>query len=87
MPDDSSRIVLTGFTNADRIDGLFASRMVDVAYIDRMTPDAIYVISDDPPATADYPWIADIIQHVLTEEGITGVNISLPTSRELATTT
>ena len=78
MLDDSSRIKLTGFADASRIDELFGSLMVDVAYIDHITPDTIYVISDDPPATADYPWIADIIRHVLAENGVTGVNISLP---------
>lgn len=78
MLTESSRIKLTGYRDAGGIDNLIASWLVDVAYVDRIEDDAIYLISDDPPESADYPWIADILSHTLNKHGITGVNIHLP---------
>ena len=78
MPTESSRIKLTGYRDTDEIDNLIASWLVDVAYVDRIEDDAIYLISDEPPESADYHWIADILSHTLTKHGIVGVNIELP---------
>ena len=78
MLTESSRIKLTGYRDAGEIDNLIASWLVDVAYVDRIEDDAIYLISDEPPESADYPWIADILSHTLTKHGIAGVTIELP---------
>lgn len=78
MSQHRQRIKLTGFRDASVIDAIFASSMVDVAYIDEIVPDAIYVISEDPDNTADFTWLREIISQTLKDQGIEGVTIQIP---------
>lgn len=71
---------MTGHTSTDAVEKLFASSLVDVAYVIETTNDAIYMVADDPewPADADeYEWLCSIIKEALLDQGIGSIHLSL----------
>lgn len=73
------RIKLSGFRDANEIARIFESFMVDVAYVDRVTDDAILIVPDsvDLDIEADYAWLRSVIDETLHSAGISGVKIEL----------
>ncbi len=54
--------------------------MVDVAYIDEVTEDAVYVIADGGDDYEDpdtFTWIREVIRDVMRDQKIPNVRISL----------
>ena len=47
------RLKLNGYRSASEVDSVFASSMVDVAYVDEITDDGIIILADDPKWPAD----------------------------------
>jgi hypothetical protein len=75
-----ARIRITGFRNAKTIDEIFASSLVDVAYVDEVLPDAIYAISDvgvDLERPEDFAWVKGVIESTLARHGEGPVAITL----------
>ena len=75
-----ARIKLVGSRDAKTIEDIFASSMVDVAYIDEVTPDTIYVIGDvgvDFEQSADFVWVKEIIETTLADYDVRNIEITL----------
>ena len=75
---NAPRLKLTGYQSASQIDSIFASRMVDVAYVDEITDDGIYVIADNPdwPSDSrDFDWLCSAIRETLEQCGVANVRI------------
>jgi hypothetical protein len=79
MIPSKRRIKLSGYRDADEIAKIFASSMVDIAYVDRVVDDAILAIPDDPDldTEASYEWLRTVINEALQSAGISGVSIEL----------
>jgi hypothetical protein len=78
--DDRPRLKLTGHSSADEVDAVFASSLVDVAYVIETTEAAVFVVADDPawPTDgADYEWLCSVIKDTLAEYGMLGIELSL----------
>jgi hypothetical protein len=74
------RIKIVGFEDARTIEDVFASDMVDVAYVDQITPDAIYVIGDvgiDFERPEDFAWVKEAIEATLAQYNVTNLGITL----------
>ncbi len=80
MPARAARIRLEGYSDAEAVQDIFASSLVDVAYVDEVTPRGIFVTPDvgvnlnDP---ADYEWVKSVIQSTLEDHRQHGVRIEL----------
>jgi hypothetical protein len=75
-----ARIKIVGFNDANVIKDIFASSMVDVAYIDEVTPDAIYIIGDvgiDFQKPDDFEWIKEVIEDTLAQHDLRNLRITL----------
>ena len=75
-----ARIKITGFNEAKVIEDVFASSMVDVAYIDEITTDAIYIVGDvgiDFEKPTDFKWIKEIIEDTLAQYNVMKFEITL----------
>jgi hypothetical protein len=75
-----ARIKLVGFGDAKTIEDIFASSMVDVAYIDEVTPDAIYVIGDigiNFERPEDFVWVKEVIEATLAQYNVRNLEITL----------
>jgi hypothetical protein len=62
------------------VENLFASFLVDVAYIDETTPGAIFVVGGGTVSLADragYEWLASVIGQTLTDCGILRVQMAV----------
>ena len=73
-------IKLTGYHDAAKLEEIFASDLVDVAYVDDVGPDSIHIIGDnciDLSDPKDYAWAASLIEGVLQEHGIVGTRMEL----------
>jgi hypothetical protein len=74
------RLKLTGHCSAEEVDAIFASFLVDVAYVIEETAEAVYIVADDaawPTDRTDYDWLCSIIKETLANNGIQGVELSL----------
>jgi hypothetical protein len=70
---------LTGHRSGEEVDAVFASSLVDVAYVIEVTPDAVLVVADDPAwptDQVDYHWLCSVIQETLGAHGIAGVELA-----------
>jgi hypothetical protein len=79
------RLKLTGDISAEQVDMIFASYMVDIAHIDEIKPDAVYIIADNPrwpTDTEDYQWLCEIIISTLQEHGIEGALLTFEPPEE-----
>lgn len=80
MPARAARIRLDGYSDAEAIEGIFASSLVDVAYVEEITPRGIFVTPDtsvnlnDP---ADFEWVKSVIQTTLEDYHQNGIRIEL----------
>ena len=75
-----ARIKIVGFEDAKEIEDVFASCMVDVAYVDEVTTDAIYVTGDvgiDFEKREDFEWVKEVIEVTMAHEGAEKLEISL----------
>jgi hypothetical protein len=82
---DYPRLKMTGYESASQIDSIFGSFMVDVAYIDEITDDCIFIYADDdiwPADQRDYEWLCSTITETLNEHGIKGANLELVPANE-----
>jgi hypothetical protein len=80
-----ARMRIGGFRDASIIEDIFASSMVDVAYVDEVTPDAIYVIGDvwiDFDRPEDFAWVKDVIETTLEEYGVRELEITVTNGDE-----
>jgi hypothetical protein len=78
--DGRPRLKMIGHTSADAVEAIFASSMVDVAYVVETTNDALYIVADDPkwPANpAEYEWLCSVIQETLGDHGIGRIHLSV----------
>lgn len=76
--NETKRLRLTGYTDAGAVEEAFASRIVDVAYIDAVTPREIFVVADvgiDLGDRRDREWVSDVIRSVLESVGQSGIVI------------
>ena len=74
------RIRLTGFHDAAKVENIFASFLVDVAYVDDIGPDGIDIIGDDCidlSDSKDYAWATSLIEGVLRDHGIVDIFLEL----------
>ena len=74
------RIRLTGFHDAAKVESIFASFLVDVAYVNDIGPDDIDIIGDDCIDLSDpkvYAWAASLIEDVLRGHGIVDIAMEL----------
>ena len=74
------RIRLTGYRSAEDVETVFAFSLVDVAYVIEATPEAVYIVADDPAWPTDpkdYEWLCSVIRETLAADGIKGVELSL----------
>lgn len=70
---------LTGHRSAEEVEAVFASSLVDVAYVIEAKADAVTIVADDPKwpiDPADYQWLCSVIKETLADNGINGVEIS-----------
>jgi len=75
-----ARIKLTGCRDAEFIERLFESNLVNVAYIDETTSDCIYVVSEpdvDMNEPKNYEWVKCVISNALERTTEQGVRIEL----------
>lgn len=75
-----ARIKITGFNEAKVIEDVFASSMVDVAYIDEITTGAIYIVGDvgiDFEKPADFQWIKEVIEDTFAQYNVMKLEITL----------
>jgi hypothetical protein len=80
MPTRGARIRLDGYSDADAIEDIFDSFLVDVAYVDEVTPRGIFVTTDvgvDLNDPADFEWVKSTIQGILERHDQRGVRIEL----------
>jgi len=82
MPATATHLRLDGYTDSAAVDDAFASSLVDVAYIDEITPEAIFVLPDqagsiDLDNPKDVEWLTDVIVTTLAEYGQSGVRLTL----------
>lgn len=85
--DDQPRLKLTGHQSAEEVEEVFASSMVDVAYVVEVVDDAVFIVADDdawPVDTADFEWLCGITRDILASYGIIGIELVLVPSRKLA---
>ncbi len=77
-----ARIRLTGFSDASVVESIFASDMVDVAYIDEVTPECIFIYTEPDVNLnnpSDYEWVKSIIKHAFegtSQSGMTGLTVA-----------
>jgi hypothetical protein len=74
------RLRLAGYRSANEVEEIFASFLVDVAYVVGGTPDALHVVADDPawPADSeDYNWLCEVIRETLATHGIMDIELAL----------
>jgi hypothetical protein len=72
------RVKLTSYSDATEVEDLFASSLVDVAYVDDIGPDGIYISGDDCidlSSPKDYAWVTSLIEGVLRDHGIVGIRM------------
>ncbi|HEV8000399.1 MAG TPA: hypothetical protein VGP63_10995 [Planctomycetaceae bacterium] len=64
-----ARLKLEGYRSAAEVEDLFANVLVDIAYVDEVTDNAIYVIgdvgSDDYLDPDTFKWASELIREVL----------------------
>jgi hypothetical protein len=73
-------IKLAGYHDAANVEGIFASDLVDVAYVHDVGPDSILIIGDnciDLADPKDYAWATSLIEGVLRDQGIVGIRMEL----------
>jgi len=73
------KLMLTGHRSAEEVVDIFASAMVDVAGVDEVVGDTIFVAADDPSwpvDAADFEWLCGVIRDTLASYGITSVELS-----------
>jgi hypothetical protein len=73
------RLKLTGHRSAAAVEDIFASSMVDVAYVVEATSEAVLVVADDaawPADREDYDWLCSIIRQTLAAYGIKGIEMA-----------
>lgn len=76
------RLKLTGHRSAEEVDAIFASCLVDVAYVVDTTPTAVFVVADDPAwptDPADYEWLCSIIRETLADHKMNRIEFVLCT--------
>jgi hypothetical protein len=74
------RLQLTGHRSAEEVKAVFASSLVDVAYVIETTTEAIFIVADDlswPVDSNDYDWLCSVIRETLAAHGIYGLELSL----------
>ena len=75
-----TRIKIVGFGDAKAVEDIFGSSMVDVAYVDEVTSDAIYVVGDigiDFERPGDFAWVKEVIETTLAQHDVRDLGISL----------
>ena len=78
--DHRKMLRITGCDYPERLDAIFSSYLVDVAYIDQLTDDGALIIADDPnwPSdTRDFKWLCSVIEKTLAKRGIIGIGFVL----------
>jgi uncharacterized protein (DUF1697 family) len=82
MRATATRLRLDGYADAAIVNDVFMSCMVDVAHIDEVTSEAIFVVPDsagciglDDPK--DVEWLSEVIIRTLKEHGQAGVRVTL----------
>ena len=73
------RLKLTGHHSAETVEDIFASSMVDVAYVIEATPDAVLIVADDaswPADREDYDWLCTVIRETLADYGVKGIEMA-----------
>ena len=82
------RLKLTGYPSAEQVNAIFASSLVDVAYVVETTPEVAYIVADDsdwPSNPTEYEWLCSMIRDTLAEHGIRDVALAMtpPGDRDL----
>ena len=68
---DEIRIKLTGYSDPDVVTGIFASSLVDVAYVAEVTRHCIFVVTEPDVNlhnASDYEWVKSVIRQVFENE-------------------
>jgi len=76
---------LTGHRSAEEVEAVFASSLVDVAYVIEATGDIVSIVADNPEwpvDAADYAWLCSVIKETLADNGINGIELSLAPIKE-----
>ena len=77
-----SQLKLSGYSSASKLEEIFASYMVDIAYLSEVYEDYALVAPDEPEHTnlsieADRKWLIEVIQSTMKQAGENSVRISL----------
>jgi hypothetical protein len=69
---------LRGFSNADIAEAAISNHLVDIAYVDNVSPNEILIVLDagvpfDQPK--DFEWLKTVLAEVLADAGQKGVTV------------
>ena len=87
MRTRETRIKLTGYADAGVVEHIFTSSLVDVAYLDEVAEDGIYVVAENQLDLGDpgnLEWITSVIQSTLQSSAQHRITLELehpPTRR------
>jgi hypothetical protein len=72
---------ITGFSSAARLEDIFGSSLVDIAYLVEVQEDAAIAVPDDPErldkTEGGYEWLERAVLETLQEEGEPTVSVSV----------
>ena len=74
-----NRIKLSGYRNPNSIIELFASHFVDVAYVDEVLEDCVYLVADSPSGfdREEFVWFKEVCELTFARYGLAGITIEL----------
>ncbi|MDH0144611.1 hypothetical protein [Aquipseudomonas alcaligenes] len=80
-----SQLKLSGYSSTSKLEEIFASYMVDIAYLSEVSESYALVAPDEPEHTnlnieADREWLIEVIKSIMTQAGEANVQISFSPS-------